>query len=149
MDKKRLRLEDIEKKPPFRAPERYFDELPQEIMARIPSQPGVVPKGSVLKNWQWGLSSAAAMLLIASLIWVTFPEQQGALGNEPLSGISDGTIIEYLEEQNLSYYDLSEQQVIQNAFDADSTIMFYLDGMDENMIMQQLQESSSIDLETI
>ena len=149
MDKKRLRLDEIEKKNPFSVPEGYFENLPQLIQAKIP--PVTEKEPIIVKSWNWQLtfSSIAAMLVIAVLFWVTLPKMQGNLGNEPLSGISDNSIIEYLEEQNISYYDLSEHQVVQSAFESDSTIMNYLDGMDEDLLIKQLEETSSINLEKI
>lgn len=149
MDKKRLRLDDIEKKNSFSVPDGYFDSLPQIIQAQIPP---ILDNKRVLGrkwNWQWTVSSMAAMLIIGILFWVTLPEMQGNLGNEPLSGISDGSILQYLEDQNISYYDLSEQKVIQSAFQSDSTIMNYLDGFDEELLLLQLQETSSLELEKI
>lgn len=81
------------------------------------------------------------MSVIALLVWFTYPERQEAIGMEPLSGISDGAIIEYLEEQNISYFDLSEHQVVQEAFATDSTLLYYLDGLDDDFIRQQLIET--------
>ena len=83
------------------------------------------------------------MALILVLVWVTVPERQGSLGQEPLSNISDSSIIDYLEDQNISYYDLSEHKVVQKAFETDSTVLYYLDGMDDDFLRQQILESTS------
>ncbi|WP_031530426.1 hypothetical protein [Dyadobacter crusticola] len=139
MDKGRIRLEDIRKEVPFSVPEGYFDKLPQQIQSRIPAEPARKP----VISWNWqrvtGLVSAMAIILI--LVWVTVPERQGSLGQEPLSGVSNASIINYLEEENISYYDLSEHKVVQKAFDTDSTVLYYLDGLDDNLIRQQIQET--------
>ena len=141
MDKNRIRLDDLKKETPFSVPDGYFEKLPQIIQSRIVSEPVRKP----LIRWSWqrsvGLVSAAAMIFV--LIWVTVPERQGSLGQEPLSDISDASIVDYLEDQNISYYDLSEHKVVQKAFDTDSTVLNYLDDMDENFLRLQIQENGS------
>ena len=141
MDKNRIRLDDIKKDMPFSVPEGYFDKLPQIIQSRITSEPSRKP----LVGWSWQRSMAlvSAMALIFVLVWVTVPERQGSLGQEPLSGVSDASIVAYLEEQNINYYDLSEHKVVQKAFDTDSTILNYLDGMDSDFIRDQIIEPVS------
>lgn len=139
MDKKRIRLDDLKKEVPFSVPEGYFDALPQMIQSRIPAGP--VRKPVIGWSWQRSLGLASAMALILVLVWVTVPERQGSLGQEPLSNISDASIINYLEDQNISYYDLSEHKVVQKAFDTDSTMLYYLDGVDDDILRQQLQET--------
>jgi len=141
MDNKRIRLDDLKKETPFSVPDGYFDKLPQIIQSRIVSEPARKP----LVGWSWQRSASlvSAMALILVLVWVTVPERQGALGEGPLTDISDASIVAYLEDQDISYYDLSEHKVVQKAFDTDSTILNYLDDMDSDFIRQQLLESAS------
>jgi hypothetical protein len=141
MDNKRIRLDDLKKEIPFSIPDDYFDKLPQIIQSRIVSEP--VRQPLVGWSWQRSLALVSAMALILVLVWVTVPERQGSLGREPLSGISDASIVDYLEDQNISYYDLSEHKVVQKAFGTDSTVLNYLDGMDEEFLRQQILESTS------
>ena len=126
---------------PFSVPEGYFDKLPQIIQSRITSEPSRKP----LVGWSWQRSMAlvSAMALIFVLVWVTVPERQGSLGQEPLSGVSDASIVAYLEEQNINYYDLSEHKVVQKAFETDSTILNYLEGMDSDFLRDQIIEPVS------
>jgi hypothetical protein len=138
MDKKRIRLDDLKRETPFSVPEGYFDKLPQMIQARIPAEP--VRKPLVSWSWQRSVGLAAASALILVLVWVTVPERQGSLGQEPLSGISNASIISYLEDQDISYYDLSEHKVVQKAFESDSTVLNYLDGLEDDILRQQLEE---------
>ena len=138
MDKKRIRLDDLKKETPFSVPEGYFDKLPQMIQARIPVEP--VRKPIVSWSWQRSVGLAAASALILVLVWVTVPERQGSLGQEPLSDISNASIISYLEDQDISYYDLSEHKVVQKAFESDSTVLNYLDGLEDDILRQQLEE---------
>lgn len=141
MDKNRIRLDDIKKDILFTVPEGYFEKLPQIIQSRIPSEPVRKP----ISGWSWQRSMAlvSAMALIFVLVYVTVPERQGSLGQGPLSGVSDASIVAYLEEQNINYYDLSEHKVVQKAFETDSTILNFLDGMDNDFIREQIIESAS------
>lgn len=139
MDNKRIRLDEIEKKVPFEVPERYFDELPSIIQSRIPPKAERSPW--VSWSWQRSASLVGAMSLIFVLIWITFPKRQGPLGQQPLSGVSDEAILEYLAEENLSYYDLSENNAVQMAFDTDSTVINYLDGLDKDLLFLQLDDN--------
>jgi hypothetical protein len=141
MDKGRIRLEDLRKEVPFSVPENYFEQLPQIIQSKIQAEPARKP----VISWSWQRVSGivAAMALVLMLVWVTVPERQGSLGQEPLSGISNATIINYLEDENISYYDLSEHKVVQKAFETDSTVLYYLDGLDDDILRQQIQESIS------
>jgi hypothetical protein len=147
MDKNRIRLEDLKKEAPFSVPDGYFEKLPQIIQSRIVSEPARKP----LIGWSWqrslGLASAMAMILV--LVWVTVPERQGSLGQEPLSNISDASIVNYLEDQNISYYDLSEHKVVQSAFGADSTVLNYLDDTDADFLRQQIQDNGTSGSESI
>jgi hypothetical protein len=147
MEKNRIRLDDLKKEVPFSVPEGYFDKLPQIIQSRIPAEPARKP----ILGWSWQRSMAlvSAVALIFVLVWVTVPERQGSLGQEPLSDISDASIIDYLEDQNISYYDLSEHRVVQKAFETDSTVLNYLDGLDSDFIRQQIIESASGSQKTI
>ncbi|WP_426291806.1 hypothetical protein ACN9ML_16995 [Dyadobacter endophyticus] len=138
MDKKRIRLDDLKRETPFSVPEGYFDKLPQMIQSRIPAEP--VRKPLVSWSWQRSVGLAAASALILVLVWVTVPERQGSLGQEPLSGISNASIITYLEDQDISYYDLSEHKVVQKAFESDSTVLNYLDGLEDDVLRQQVEE---------
>ena len=141
MDNKRIRLDDLKKEVPFTVPDGYFDKLPQIIQSKIPSEP--VRKPVIGWSWQRSLGLVSAMALVLVLVWVTVPERQGSLGQEPLSGVSNASIISYLEDQDISYYDLSEHKVVQKAFDTDSTVLYYLDGLEDDLLRQQLQESIS------
>jgi len=141
MEKDRIRLDDLKRETPFSVPEGYFEKLPQIIQSRIPSE--YVQKSRFGWSWQRSVSLVSAMALILVLVWVTVPERQGSLGQEPLSEVSDESIVNYLEDQNISYYDLSEHNVVQKAFDTDSTLLYYLDDMDNEFLREQIIESTS------
>lgn len=91
---------------------------------------------------------AASVALVAGLVWFTLPVRQGPLGPDSLAAVSDEAILEYLESQDLDYYDLANQDVVQEAFFDESTLLQYLEGVDDALIREQLMENSIYD-ETI
>jgi hypothetical protein len=149
-ERKRIRLDDLERKHPFVAPEGYFEGLAQAIQERISEETDskVVPihrKGTIFQR-RWTLPAVAASLaLIAGLVWFTLPVRQGPLGPDALSSVSDIAILDYLEFQELDYDDLASQDVIQKAFLDESTIIQYLNGVDDETIREQLRENSIYD----
>lgn len=146
MKDNRIRLDDLKRQVPFEVPEGYFDKLPSIIQARIPATPERRP----LVSWSWerSVALAGAFSLILALVWFTYPQQQGPLGSERLSQVSDEAILEYLADENISYYDLSENNAVQAAFKTDSTVLYYLDGVDKDFLRHQLNENMLLD-ETI
>jgi hypothetical protein len=155
-ERKRIRLSDLDRKHPFKVPEGYFDTLASKIQERVEGIPEVesvsvkpLPTKVVsFPNW-WRVSAvAASVALIVGLIWFTLPVRQGALGPDALSAVSDDAILDYLESQDLDYYDLASQDVVQKAFMDENTLMRFLDGVDENAIQELLDENSIYD-ETI
>lgn len=143
MKDNRIRLDDLKRQVPFEVPEGYFDKLPAIIQARIPATPERQPW--VSWSWERSLALAGAMSLISALIWFTYPQQQGPLGSERLSQVSDEAILEYLADQNISYYDLSENTAVQAAFGTDSTVLHYLDGLDKDFLRNQLDDDILLD----
>ena len=136
----------MERKVPFEVPEGYFDKLPSIVMSRLSATPE--PRPLISWSWQRSLGLAGALSLIVALVWFTYPQQQGPLGSERLSQVSDDAILQYLSEENISYYDLSENDVVQTAFDTDSTVLNYLDGLDADFLRSQVEDGIFTD-ETI
>lgn len=151
-ERKRIRLDDLDRKHPFAVPEGYFDSLAERIQERVTAtaseEPAALPERAetkMIRHW-WTLPAVAASIaLIVGLIWFTLPARQGPLGPDTLSAVSDDAILEYLESQELDYYDLANQDVIQKAFLDESTIMKYLDGVDDALIREQLLENTVYD----
>jgi hypothetical protein len=139
MKNKRIQLDELKRDLPFQVPDGYFEELPSIVQSRIPAAPEHRPL--VSWSWQRSLALAGALTLILVLVWVTYPERQGPLGSEPLSQVSDAAILDYLAQENISYYDLSENNVVQTAFESDSTVLNYLDGIDNEFLRTQIDES--------
>ena len=153
---KRIRLDELERKHPFTVPEGYFDSLAKEIEEKVerisatddrPVAPLHQKAPSSFRWWRVP-AVAASISLLAGLIWFTLPVRQGPLGPDALATVSDDAILEYLESQDLDYFDLASQDVVQKAFMDESTIIQYLDNVDDTTIREQLLENSTYD-ETI
>lgn len=79
---------------------------------------------------------------MAALVWLTYPQQQSSLGPDLLSGVSDRSIKEYLNDQNVSSEELAEASLSNVKLPSDSTMLQYLD-VSPSAIQQEL------DLETL
>ncbi len=153
---KRIRLDELERKHPFTVPEGYFESLAADISEKVErislaEDRPVVPlqkRTSSFGRWWRVPAVAASIALVAGLIWFTLPVRQGPLGPDALAAVSDDAILEYLESQDLDYFDLASQDVVQKAFLDESTILQYLENVDDALIREQLLENSIYD-ETI
>ena len=134
--KRPIRLEEIDaghplRQHPFEAagagiPDGYFDTLAQRVQARValenqPAEP--------LINWSWGrtVGALAGAGLVATLVWFTWPQQQGAIGRDTLSDVSNAAIVTYLDEQGLNPDEMMSLQAGAATADDDSTSLDYLD----------------------
>ena len=141
--KQPIRLDELDaghplRQHPFEAvgagvPDGYFDTLASRVQARVAKPQAVGP----LVSWSWGRSVAtlAGAGLVATLVWLTWPQQQGAIGRDTLSGVSDAAIVAYLDEQGLNPDEMSS---FQTTADDDSTSLKYLD-IKSDAIRQHLE----------
>ncbi len=72
--KKRISLDDLEKKPVFTVPEGYFDQLPAQISRRI--QPAGKWRLITLPAWLRYSTGVAVMALVALLGYWFYPSSQ-------------------------------------------------------------------------
>jgi len=107
MEKKHITLDALPRKNPFVVPETYFDELPQRVQARV-TRPTPAPVFTISWNWQRTVASLAGAGLVVALLFETLPRKQGALGTETLSTVENAAIVDYLNAQNLTPFDLEE-----------------------------------------
>lgn len=141
MKSDRIKLDEINRNLPYTVPEGYFDKLPSTILERIPSSTKPAP----LISWSWkrSMALASALVLLVALVWSTFPLRQGDIGRDTLADVSDTAIVDYLQTQELDFYDLAEHKTIQASFDTDSAAVHYLKGVDQDAIRELLNENSS------
>ncbi len=113
---KKFTLEDIEKKEPFEAPDKYFDELPLRMQRRIEESKHSSSRVLLLSP-QWAVPSLALLMLLVGLfIWNNESTQVNDL--DPLESIATADLADYLELELVSSYELV--QVFNNAEDVDS-----------------------------
>jgi hypothetical protein len=98
--KTHIKLSEIPKKDPFKAPEDYFDTLQEKIDERI----GLEKKGKVIQaNWRYiGYAVAASVtLLVAVLIGIRNPTEQKPTVEDMIADISFEECIAYLQTSDI------------------------------------------------
>jgi hypothetical protein len=148
--RKSIRIEELEREHPLRqlpytVPEDYFDKLPSQIQAKATQRP---QERSVISwSWQRSVTALAGAGLVAALVWITYPQKQEALGPDMLSEVSNRAIADYLSEQDISDFDLTDIHASAKAAPGDSTLLQFLDVSPKSI--RQLLESEPIVNETI
>ena len=97
----RYKLDNIDKKPPFEVPERYFEDLPMKIQRRVEDH----KKQGAFFNWPiWAVASAACVLLIV----VLFTLQNSSQSPENmLTEIPTSELVAYLDQLDIDLDDLT------------------------------------------
>ncbi|RYF54648.1 MAG: hypothetical protein EOO39_39060, partial [Cytophagaceae bacterium] len=145
--KQPIRLEEIDAGHPLRqhpfetvgagVPDGYFDTLASRVQARAalahPQSTGPII------SWSWGrtMASLAGAGLVATLVWLTWPQRQDSIGRDQLSGVSDAAIVAYLDEQGFNPDEVTALQTTAKA-DDESASLQYLD-LKSDVIRQHLE----------
>lgn len=131
-------LEGISNEIPFQVPNRYFEELPLKIQQKA------VPQTKVVLHWNYRRAGVAllAACMVGILVWVTLPQWQGPIGNEPLSQVSDTDIVNYLHSQDLNGYELVEQLEKPNTETVNTADDTFIDSLNisDKEILQHLED---------
>jgi hypothetical protein len=101
----KIRLDDIEKTPPFEAPEGYFNDLPDRIMDRIKSEEK--PKQTFLQPWM-KYAVAASVAILAVVLMVLNSPSEDASPETLLAEVSDEAILDYLADSGVTTDDILE-----------------------------------------
>lgn len=104
-----MKPEDINKENIFKVPDRYFDELPGRIQARIPGN-----TAATKPLFTWKLATAIvvpAMMIMFFLIYNGTPENVASQVDveSMISQVEVEDVISYLELTNISTDDIMEQ----------------------------------------
>ena len=95
----KIRLDDIEKKVDFKVPEKYFEELPMKIQARIAAK----EKTQWFPQLNWKLATVFSLVLAVAIgIVFTSTETEASF----LADVSDADILLYLESEEWNETDL-------------------------------------------
>ena len=135
-----FRLDELDAEHPLRqhpfeatgrsVPDQYFDTLASRVQARIVDQrKHEEVHAGPLVSWSWGrtVASLVGAGLVATLVYVTWPQRQETIGRESLSGVSDAAIVAYLDEQGLNPDDVATTPAADASVLDDSTTIKYLD----------------------
>ena len=151
--KQPIRLEEIDAAHPLRqhpfeavgagVPDGYFDTLASRVQARVAHQ---TQPANPLISWSWGRSMAtlAGAGLVATLVWLTWPQRQDSIGRDQLSGVSDAAIVAYLDEQGLNPDELTALQTTSTTANDESASLKYLD-IKSDAIRQHLESQDLSD----
>ncbi len=152
--KQPIRLEEIDAGHPLRqhpfetvgagVPDGYFDTLASRVQARVAlTHPQA---SSPIISWSWGrtMASLAGAGLVATLVWITWPQRQDSIGRDTLSGISDAAIVAYLDEEGLNSDEVSTVRTEASGTNDKSTSLQYLD-IKSDAIRQHLESQDISD----
>jgi len=131
---KRIKLDDLERKLPFREPEEYFEKLPSTVQTRIYEQ--IAEKEtSFTVSWSWKRTAllGAAASVVGVLLWVTYPQKQLSLGEETLSQVSDAEIITYLKDNHITQQEMVEEPQINETYAGEDVLLQQLNVNDEDL----------------
>ena len=131
---KRIKLEDLENKLPYREPEGYFDKLPSMVQTRIYEK--TAEKENVFTvSWSWKRTAllGAAASVVGILLWVTYPQKQLSLGEETLSQVTDDEIITYLKDNHITQQEMVEQPQTNELYNGEDVLLQQLNVNDEEL----------------
>ena len=99
---KKFNLDDIEKKEPFEAPEKYFEEFPLKMQKRIEAKTAGSPVWQPLLSPKWSLSALAMVLTLGVGLFVWNNNKATELDLNPLDAVATADLIYYLEIESVS-----------------------------------------------
>ena len=116
--KKKINLEDLERRDIFTTPEGYFDKLPNRILQRIDLQEEKKPVYQLVPKKLYYIAASVAVFLIAAIVMWRAPKETETAENM-LSGVSTENMIEYLEMSDVSVAEITlaedeQQQMLEN-----------------------------------
>ncbi|WP_428658032.1 hypothetical protein [Runella sp.] len=131
---KRIKLEDLENKLPYREPEGYFEKLPSVVQSRIYERVSE-KENSFSVSWSWKRTAllGAAASVVGILLWLTYPQRQHSLGEETLSQVTDDEIITYLKDNHITQQEMTEQPQVKESYTDEDVLLQQLNVNDEDL----------------
>lgn len=108
-EKRKISIEDLEKKQVFKVPDGYFEQLPELIRDNVQVQkPGfsLFPFPAVAR---YGMALISLCLIVVAGYFLNKPAARQVPPEQILSQVSGKEIIQYLQQTELSQYDLVEK----------------------------------------
>ena len=107
----KYKLDDIDRKKAFKAPDGYFEDLPLKIQKRVEGERNTSVRYAVPK---WSLALAASLALIVTFFFIS--QNNGPSPEEMLAEVSRDELVAYLAHLDLDEYEIA------TAFDEDVEI---------------------------
>lgn len=106
--KKKIKVEDLERKDIFTTPDGYFDKLPNRIQERIniPTRNDERPVYKLVPKKVFYIAASVAVFLIATILVLREPEETASAQNI-LAEISTEAMIEYLEMSDVNVAEIT------------------------------------------
>ncbi len=108
-----MKLEDINKKNIYSVPDKYFDQLPARVQARIQAKK---PEGFFSLNWSFTYKVAAPALAMAMLVlffWFDNPVRNQS-AESLLAQVATDDLIAYLETTDITTDEIIESIDFEN-----------------------------------
>ncbi|QHT70466.1 hypothetical protein GXP67_29350 [Rhodocytophaga rosea] len=107
-EKRKIKLDDLEKKQVFSVPDSFFEELPGQISHKVEQGQRSLPLFE-LPVFRYGAALASICLIILIGYFMYKPSVTGEVQPEAiLSQVSDQEIVLYLQQAEISQYELVE-----------------------------------------
>lgn len=95
------KLEDIEKKDIFKAPEGYFDTLPSIIQSRVSTEKASLWIPTIANGLKYALPVLA---LVVTLLWFLKPEKESS-PEEILASVNSVDLADYIQSMEINNED--------------------------------------------
>lgn len=122
--KKKIKLEDLERKDIFTSPAGYFEKLPDRIHERIgwQQQKDERPMHQLIPKQIYYIAASVAMFLIATILIWREPKEAATSAQHILAEVSTEAMIEYLEMSDMSVAEITlaeddQQQLLDNQWE--------------------------------
>ena len=119
MEKKVIKLDEIEKQNPFKVPENYFTDFNREIMNKLPEKEIVPPQKVTMwqktKPWIYMAAMFIGFYLIINFLVQQPPKENNTTASAQLTSANDEywSQIQVTEDELLQYI---ENQIINNGY---------------------------------
>jgi len=109
---KKTSLEDVSRKPPFAAPDGYFESLPGVISRRVQEAAPAARYRTGQLGWSFGLAALALLCVLGYWIYSYTAAPSEPL--QPLTTVSNQELVEYLA----THADISAEEWMETAGEA-------------------------------
>ncbi|MDA0195397.1 MAG: hypothetical protein O2887_12690 [Bacteroidetes bacterium] len=140
MDKQKIKIDDLKKENIFKVPDRYFEELPSLIQARVLAQAGSKQGWFVLPSVRWAVIATPVLAVIMYFVIFRGPVEQTPVNIDAiLAQVETNDLIAYLEDSDMTDAELISGLALESFEIDEITDELYLEDID-------ISDLESIDL---